>query len=252
MAEKNKHNNFMEMSLGDHLEELRLRIILAIIGLVIGLAISMFFSRFFLSLMADPYLHAMQQIHMMPMLQAISLSEKFMVYMKTGLLFGIVFSSPWIIYQLWQFISAGLYPKERKLVYFVSPVCAILFIAGSAFYLFLIAPMMIKFFVSFDTGINFVQTQVTLDSYISFMFTMTLVFAMTFQMPVAIVAANWIGIVSLENLKKVRKYVLLAIFIMAAIITPPDVISQIALAVPLYILYELAIVFCTLTRRKTN
>ncbi|MFA5292025.1 MAG: twin-arginine translocase subunit TatC [Phycisphaerae bacterium] len=241
---------FTEMSLGDHLEELRARVILALLGIAAALAICMFFARFFLSLMAKPYIHALQQVDMEPMLQAISLSEKFMVYMKTGLLFGIVFSSPWVIYQLWQFISAGLYPKERKLVYFIAPVCTVLFITGAAFYLFLIAPIVIKFFVSFDTGIKFVQTQVTLDSYINFMISMTFVFAITFQMPVAIVAANWIGIVSLENLKKVRKYVLLAIFIIAAIVTPPDVISQIALAVPLYILYELAIVFCILTRKK--
>ena len=251
MTDKIKEK-FVEMSLGDHLEELRTRLILAIIGLVVSLVVCMFFSRFFLSLMAKPYLYALQQAGMKPMLQAITLSEKFMVYMKTALLFGVVFSSPWIIYHLWKFISAGLYPKERKLVHIITPVCASLFIAGAAFYLFLIAPMVIKFFVSFDTGINFVQTQVTLASYINFMFSMTLVFALTFQMPIAIVAANWIGIVSLENLRKARKYVLLAIFIIAAIVTPPDVISQIALAVPLYVLYELAIVFCVLTNRKSQ
>lgn len=240
-----KEQKFVEMSFGDHLEELRARIILALLGIGVGLAICMFFSGYFLSLLAKPYLYASQQIGLEGNLLAITLSEKFLVYMKTALLFSIVLSSPWVFYQLWKFISAGLYIRERKFIYIITPVCAALFIIGALFFLFVIAPIMIKFFIGFDAGIKSVQTQVTLSSYINFMFSMMLVFGACFQMPVAIVAVNRIGIVSVENLKKARKYVLLAIFIIAAVATPSaDMISQIALAVPMYILYELGILFC--------
>ncbi|MCX5632994.1 MAG: twin-arginine translocase subunit TatC [Phycisphaerae bacterium] len=240
-----KEQKFVEMSFGDHLEELRARIILALLGIGVGLAICMFFSGYFLSLLAKPYLYASQQIGLEGNLLAITLSEKFLVYMKTALLFGIILSSPWVFYQLWKFISAGLYVRERKFVYIIMPVCAALFIIGALFFLFVIAPIMIRFFIGFDAGIKSIQTQVTLSSYINFMFSMMLVFGACFQMPVAIVAVNRIGIVSVENLKKARKYVLLAIFIIAAVATPSaDMISQIALAVPMYILYELGILFC--------
>ena len=240
-----KEQKFAKMSFGDHLEELRARIILALLGVVAGLTICMFFSGFFLSLLAKPYLHAAQQTGLEENLQAIALSEKFMVYMKTALLFGVVISSPWVFYQLWKFASAGLYARERKFVYIITPACAALFTAGALFFLFVIAPIMIKFFIGFDAGIESVRTQVTLSSYINFMFSMMLIFGLCFQMPAAIVAANRIGIVSVENLKKARKYVLLTIFIVAAVATPSaDVISQIALAVPMYILYELGILFC--------
>ena len=244
MIEK-KEQKLVEMSFGDHLEELRARIIFALLGVGVGLTICMFFSGFFLSLLAKPYLYAAQQTGLEGNLQAITLSEKFLVYMKTALLFGLVISSPWVFYQLWKFVSAGLYARERKFVYIITPVCAALFIAGALFFLFVIAPIMIRFFIGFDAGIKSVRIQVTLCSYINFMFSMMLIFGLCFQMPVAIVAANRIGIVSLENLKKARKYVLLTIFIVAAVATPSaDVISQIALAVPMYILFELGILFC--------
>jgi Tat protein translocase TatC len=237
--------NLIEMSLGEHLEELRARIILSLIGIGIGLTICMFFAGYFLSLLAKPYLHIQEQIGTSTTLQAITLSEKFLVYMKTALLFGIVTSSPWVFYQLWKFISAGLYSHEKKIVYIISPVCAILFIVGAFFFLFVIAPIMIRFFIGFDTGIVSVQTNVTLSSYVNFMFLMMLIFGLCFQLPIAVVALNRIGIVSAEALKKARKYVLLAIFIVAAVATPStDVISQIALAVPMYVLYEMSILFC--------
>ncbi|MFA6187075.1 MAG: twin-arginine translocase subunit TatC [Phycisphaerae bacterium] len=243
MAENNEHK-FREMSLGDHLEELRIRIIFAIIGIVVSLAVCMFFSKFFLALLAKPFFVAVGKTGAAH-LQAITLSEKFMVYLKTTILFSIIFSSPWIFYQLWQFVSAGLYQNEKKYVYVIVPACAMLFISGAAFYLLGVAPTMIKFFVFFDTGIDSLTTQITLENYVNFMIIMTMVFGLCFQLPIAIIALNRIGIVSLEQLKKARKYAILIIVIVAGVITPsPDMISQVALAVPMYILYELGILFC--------
>lgn len=243
MAENNEHK-FREMSLGDHLEELRIRIIFAIIGVVVSLAVCMFFSKFFLALLVKPFFVAVGKTGVAH-LQVIYLSEKFMVYFKTAILFSVIFASPWIFYQLWKFVSSGLYPKEKKYVFAVVPSCAMLFIAGAAFFLLGAAPTMIKFFIFFDTGIDSLATQITLQDYINFMIIMTMVFGLCFQLPIAIIALNRIGIISLEQLKKARKYAILVIVIVAGVITPsPDVISQIALAVAMYILYELGILFC--------
>jgi sec-independent protein translocase protein TatC len=250
MAEK-RDIKFTEMSLGDHLEELRIRVILAVLGIVVALSVCVFFADYFVWLIARPYLQIQKEAGVAISLQAITLSEKFMVYMKTALMFSLVFSSPWVFYQLWKFISAGLYPHERRLVYAIAPACASLFIAGAMLFLFLIAPIMIKFFTDFDVGIKNVQTQVTISSYVDFMVSMMLVFGLCFQLPIAIIAANKIGIVSVDILKKGRKYVLLGIFIVAAVVTPStDMLSQIALAVPMYILYEIAILFCRPTGQR--
>jgi sec-independent protein translocase protein TatC len=241
----NREHKFMEMSLGDHLEELRVRVILALLGLAVGLGICLFFSQFFLELLAKPYFDVQKATGLPATLQAITLSEKFMVYMKTALLFGVIFSAPWIFYQIWKFISAGLYEGEKKFVYIVSPICAILFASGALFFLFIISPMMIRFFIGFNPGIDKVQTQVTISSYVNFMLLMMLVFGLCFQLPIALVAANRIGVVSAEMLKKARKYIILAIFVIAAVVTPsPDMISQIALALPMYLLFELGLLFC--------
>jgi sec-independent protein translocase protein TatC len=248
MAQNSEHN-FNEMTLGDHLEELRFRVILALLGFAVVLTICLFFSKFFLSFMAQPYFAAVGQ-NADARLQAITLPEKFVVYLKTAMLFGVIFSSPWVFYQLWKFISAGLYPNEKKYVYIIVPACTGLFVAGALFFMFIVAPMVISFFIGFDTGIKFLTTQVTLQSYISFMISMTLIFGLCFQLPLAIIAANRIGIVSTENLKKARKYVLLVIFFIAAIMTPPDVISQISLAVPMYVLFELGVLFSRRTGRS--
>lgn len=243
MAENNEQK-FREMSLGDHLEELRFRVLFAIAGVAIALIACLFFSKFFLALLAKPFFVAVGT-NGSAQLQAITLSEKFMVYLKTTLLFSIIFSSPWVFYQLWHFVSAGLYQKEKKYVCIVVPACAGLFIMGAAFFLLGVAPTMIKFFVFFDTGIESLKTQITLENYVNFMIIMTMVFGLCFQLPIAVISLNRVGIVSLEQLKKARKYVILAIVVVAGVITPsPDVISQIALAAPMYILYELGILFC--------
>ncbi|MEN6386314.1 MAG: twin-arginine translocase subunit TatC [Phycisphaerales bacterium] len=242
---ENREQKFVEMCLGDHLEELRLRLILALVGLALGLGICLFFSQYFLKLLAEPFFSVQKATGLPATLQAITLSEKFMVYMKTALLFGVIFSSPWIFYQIWRFISAGLYENEKKFIYIISPICALLFASGAMFFLLVISPLMIRFFIAFDPGIEGIQDRITFSSYVSFMLLMMLVFGVCFQLPIAIVAANKIGIVTAEMLKKARKFVILGIVIVAGVVTPsPDMISQIALAVPMYILFELGLLFC--------
>ncbi len=239
---------FKSMSLGDHLEELRLRLILAIAGLVAGLGICFCFGHFLLGLLVEPYYKAMKKSGLTPMLQAISPAETFMVYMKTCLLFGLIISSPWIFWQLWLFVSAGLYKNEKRLVKLITPLSAALFITGSFFFLEVIAPVMMKFFVNFRLGFKDIQSAFSVKQYVDFITGLTLIFGLTFQSPIVIVALNKLGIVSTKTLQTLRKYVILAIVTVAALLTP-EMVSLFALAVPLYLLYEISIIFCAVTNK---
>jgi sec-independent protein translocase protein TatC len=240
------------MSLGDHLEELRLRLILAILGLVAGLVVCLFFGGYLLRLIAAPYAAAMEKANLEPVLLAIQPAEKFIVYFKTSLLFGLILSSPWVFYQLWAFVSAGLYPKERRYVRRIIPISVLLFIAGSFFFIKVVAPMAMMFFINFNPVFDFVKVNFTLTNYVSFVVSLTIVFGFAFQMPIAIVCLEKLGVITLAGLRKYRKYVILLLAIVCALVTPPDIISQIALALPLYALYEISILVCRLTGGKTG
>lgn len=238
------------MSLGDHLEELRYRLVRSVLAAGVGVVVCLIFGRKLLGIVASPFENAMKLAGLDPQMQAIQLPEQFMVYLKTGIVFGLLFSCPIIFYHIWAFISAGLYRREQKYVYAVAPASALLFVTGAVFFILVVAPMTITFFVSFNTGIEFVKVNITLQSYVNFVLSLTLVFGLAFQMPIAIIFAEKMGIVTIENLIKARRFMILGLLVAAAIITPPDVISQIALAVPLYLLFEGSILVCWLLRRR--
>ena len=235
------------MSLGDHLEELRTRLILAISGLVIATIACFALGKKIIIFVQLPYDRLMPDHP----LNALAPADAFIGYMKISLIAGVIISSPWIFYQIWMFISAGLYPHEKRYVKLAAPFCAILFASGALFFMFFVARITLLFFIQFGQLIN-VSSNWTFQSYISFMTSMMLVFGLAFQTPVAIFFLNRTGLVSSKNLKSSRKYVLLAVFVVSAIATPPDVVSQITLALPLYLLYELGILLCNFADRKKN
>ena len=184
-------------------------------------------------------------------LTTIKPSEGFMVYIKTSLIFGLLLTSPWIIWQIWAFVASGLYQREKKFAYSVAPASAFLFIAGSVFFMWSIAPITMKFFVKFDAFLGF-ESQFRPSDYINMILMLTLVFGVAFQMPIVIVFAESMGLVSIDVLAKNRKFVILGIVVLAAMITPPEPISQMGLALPLYMLYELSIIACRFKNRKAK
>jgi sec-independent protein translocase protein TatC len=252
MGTEPQNQGFKTMSLGDHLEELRWRLILALLGVAGGLLICLFFGGYLLQYIAAPYASAMERANLEPVLLAIQPAEKFLVYFKTALLFGLILSSPWVLYQLWAFVSSGLYSREKRYVRRIFPISVLLFIAGAFFFINVVAPMAMLFFINFNPGIEFVKVNFTLSSYISFVVLLTIIFGFAFQMPIVIVCLEKLGIVTLADLIGYRKYAILLLFVICALLTPPDVISQIALAVPLYALFEVSILFCRLTRKKAG
>jgi sec-independent protein translocase protein TatC len=219
-------------------------------GLAGAFAVSLIVGKWFLAMILSPYQAAMKSLDIEMNLQAMEVPEPFMVYLKASLVLAALISSPWLFYQLWAFISAGLYKHERRFVKVVAPASALLFVTGVLFFLLVIAPFVFKFFVRFDTGVDYIVYQPQLTKTVNFIMVLALVFGLAFQTPIAIVFAERMGLVSVETLCRVRKYVFLGAFVVAAIATPPDVISQISLAVPLYILYESSIIVCRFWRHK--
>ena len=232
------------MNLGDHLEELRARLILAIIGLVIGAVICLCFGPKIIAFIKAPYTKLSENP-----LVTLGPADAFVAYMKISLVAGLILTSPWVFYQLWMFVAAGLYPKERRYVYVAVPFSVLLFITGALFFLFVVAPISLRFFLKFGDIIG-VAPNWTLQKYVSFITTLMLVFGIGFQTPIAIFILNRTGLVSIPALRRSRKFVLLGIFVVAAMATPPDVISQVTLAVPLYALFELGILLSWFAERR--
>ena len=249
MAQTHNDEELVSMSLGDHLEELRSRLVLGLAGLTVAVLISLAAGKWFLALILSPYQAAMKDVGADVKLQAIEVAEPFMVYLKAVFVLAVLISSPWLFYQMWAFVSSGLYKHERRFVRLAAPASATLFVTGVMFFLLAIAPLVFKFFVKFNPGIDHVY-QPQLTKAVNFVLTLALVFGAAFQTPIASVFAERMGLVSVEALCRARKYVLLATVIVSAIATPPDVISQVSLAVPLYILYEGSIIVCRFWRKK--
>ena len=238
------------MSLGDHLEELRYRVILAVIGLAVALVASLFFGKTIISFLEKPYFLAMGN---QARLQVLGPAEGFISYMNISLVTGVIIASPWIFYQLWMFVAAGLYPHEKHHVYLAVPFSAALFITGALFFIFVIAPITLKMLVLFNKQVLDVDSNFTFQKYISLITVMMLVFGLTFQTPIAVFFLNKIGLLSLEALYKSRRFVIIGVIVAAAAATPgSDMFSLFALAIPMYLLFELGILLCYFFNRKQN
>jgi len=200
----------------------------------------------------DPnYTKAVAEVHSSASqkLQVLAPADPFIGFMKISLITGLIVSSPWVFYHLWMFVAAGLYSNERRYVRVAVPFSTALFVIGALFFLFVVAPISLGFFLGFGNWMG-VSPNWTFQKYISFVTMLMLVFGLGFQTPVAIFVLNRTGLVSIAALKKSRKYVIIGMFALAAIATPPDVISQITLAIPLYALFELGILLSWFAERK--
>ena len=163
----------------------------------------------------------------------------FITYLKSALVSGILISSPFIFYQLWMFIAPGLYQKEKKYVVPFVIFSSILFIGGALFGYFVVFPFGFKFFLSFSN--NSIQALPSVKQYFSFSIKLLFAFGLVFELPVIVFFLTKIGIVTPDLMKRKRKYAILLIFVMAAILTPPDVITQLMMAAPLLFLFEISI-----------
>jgi len=235
------------MSLGDHLEELRMRLIFALSGLVLGTILCLVFGSKIIAFIEGPYIDVMGKD---ARLQTLAPADGFISYIKISLISGLIITSPWVFYHLWMFVAAGLYPHERGFVRLATPFSAILFTSGALFFIIVVAPLTLGFLVKFNEKFIHVESKFTFQAYISFVSHLMLIFGIAFQTPIAIVILNRTGLVSLKALQQSRKFVVLTIVILAAMATPPDVVSQVTLAIPLYLLFELGLLLCFLAKLK--
>ena len=237
-----------EMSFWDHLEVLRwtlLRSALAVVLLsVIFLCIpKTLFKAVLLPTEADFPLYRLPGVDFSMDLINIELSAQFFVYMKVAVLCGVVLAFPYIIWEIWRFVSPALYEKEKKAVGTAFGLSSGLFYLGVAVGYFIVLPVCLMFFMNFSVSDEIVNT-ISLGSYMSLFTGMVFLIGLLFEFPCVILVLNRIGILGRETLKKGRKIAILVVLILSAIITPTDPFSMFVLAIPLYGLYELSLLFC--------
>jgi sec-independent protein translocase protein TatC len=220
-----------------HLIELRSRLLKSIVAVLIVFLALAPFSKEIYSLVARPLMHALPVGATMI---ATDVTGTFLVPLKVTLLAAFLVALPWVLWQIWAFVAPGLYKHEQQLALPLIVSSVFLFFAGMAFAYFVVFPWIFHFFVSFTP--EGVQMMTDIDKYLSFVLWMFVAFGATFEIPVVEVLLVRMGIVPLAKLKDLRRYVIVGAFIVAAVITPPDVVSQMMLAVPMCLLYEIGLV----------
>lgn len=226
-----------EQPLLAHLVELRERLIRALLGVFVVFLPLAFFARHIYHALAEPLLKLLPAGGSMI---ATEVAAPFLVPFKLAAVTAFVLALPWVLYQIWAFVAPGLYRNERKLVVPLLVSSTLLFYIGVAFCYFLILPAVFKFFVGVAPAGVAVMTDV--GKYLDFVIKLFLVFGLTFETPAAIVLLCWTGFVTPQQLSARRDYVFVGVFVVAAVLAPPDVLSQILLAIPMYLLFELGII----------
>jgi sec-independent protein translocase protein TatC len=230
-----------------HLVELRNRLLHAIIALlVVFLCLFPFASKLY-ALLAQPLLSKLPKGGQMI---ATDVTTPFFVPLKVAMMAAFLIALPYILYQLWRFIAPGLYAHEKRLVVPLIAASTVLFYCGMAFAYFAVFPIVFGFITA--SAPQGVAVMTDIDKYLSFVLTMFVAFGVTFQVPVAVVLLVRLGVVSTDKLREIRPYVIVCAFIVGAIFTPPDVVSQFMLAMPLWLLYEAGIVVAgwTVVKKK--
>lgn len=220
----------------EHLSELRDRLVRCFIAVGIGFVAAYCFKEKLFEVLNAPLVKAMGGNTKMIFT---GLPEAFFTYMKLALLAGIILATPVIFYEFWMFISPGLYRTEKKFLIPAVLLSIVFFIIGASFGYFVVFPYGFQFFLGFSS--ETIQAMPSMKEYLSFSSQMLLAFGFVFELPLVLTLMGRMGLVTGDFLRKNRKYAVLIIFVVAAIVTPPDVISQIMMAVPLMLLYELSI-----------
>lgn len=222
-----------DMSLAEHLSELRSCILKVLAYLAVGMGISFYFIRQIMDILTEP---AGQLYYMRP-------AEAFMIYMKITLLGGLVLALPFMLYELYAFIKPALTLREKRFTLCSIPIVVVLFLGGMLFAYLLVFPRALEFFLGFAA--DKVNPLLSMESYLDFMLMLVVPFGFVFNIPILILLLAYLQLLPVKVLKRYHKHVILAAFILAAFITPtPDIITQSLLALPMVILYEISLLAC--------
>ena len=250
------HNDEQESGFISHLAELRKRLINSFIFLIIFFIGCYVFAEHLYGFLVEPFAQAVRDDGTDRRLIFTALQETFLTYLKVSFFAAFFITSPFILIQIWKFIAPGLYNHEKKAIMPYLVLTPILFLLGGMLVYYLIMPLAIKFFLSFESvGVSTnlpIQLEAKVNEYLSLVMKLIFAFGLSFQLPVVLSLLARIGIVNSTFLKERRKYVVVMIFAAAAILTPPDPVTQIGLAIPLLILYELSIFSVNIIEKKAE
>lgn len=240
----------MQETFISHLIELRTRLVRA--SVVVAAVFIVLFAIWpgasaVYDFVAQPMMHALPEGSKMI---ATGVITPFMVPMKVTMMLAVILSLPWVLYQAWAFVAPGLYTHEKRLIAPLVISSSLLFIAGVAFCYFFVFGTVFKFINDFAP--KSISVAPDIENYFDFVMTMCLAFGLTFEVPVVVVVLVRMGLVTVEKLKAIRSYVIVGAFVIAAIVTPPDVMSQLFLAIPLCLLYEVGILLAPLFVKVTQ
>lgn len=255
----------IRMTLGEHLDELRRRLFYALLGPLVGFVVCFgFFRDELLNMILRPvtphwelFGYAIPGIEVMDIPFTVRTPyAAFTTSMFISLIAGLIATAPWSFYHLWAFVGAGLRPQERRWVRVFAPFSLVLFAAGAAFFYFVVYPVVISFFYGFGREFNSrvgrqaITDFTDLNGYVSFVMVLILVFGLMFELPLVVYFLGKTRLVSALTFRRVRRQVILGIVILSAIVTPPDIFSQISLSLPMILLYELGIVMVAASERS--
>jgi sec-independent protein translocase protein TatC len=235
----------LQMPFTAHLAELRKRLIICFIAVGVGFSVAYAFSNEIFAWLVQPLIKVLPPGDK---LVFTALPEAFFIYLKASLIAGIVLASPVIFFELWMFVAPGLHQKEKKFVLPFVFISTLLFAGGALFGYYVVFPVGFRFLVGFST--ENIRALPSLQLYLSFCLKLLLGFGLVFEFPVLAYFLGRAGVISSRMMAKNRRIAVLLIFIIAAVLTPPDVVSQIILAVPLYLLFEGSILIVKFTGRK--
>lgn len=236
MSQNKSVSEDREQPLVAHLLELRSRLLRIVIGILVALVPLVFFASELFSWLSGPLLAQMPEG---TSLIATGVAAPFLAPFKLAMMVAVMVSLPWTLYQMWMFIAPGLYAQERRLMTPLLITSTMLFYVGMAFAYYVVFPVIFNFFVT--VAPEGVEVATDISAYLNFVLGMFMAFGIAFELPVAVYLLVWAGVVTPRDLRGYRAYVLVGAFAVGMLITPPDVISQTLLAVPMYLLYEIGI-----------
>ncbi|WP_461832657.1 twin-arginine translocase subunit TatC [Aquifex sp.] len=233
------------MPLTEHLRELRYRLIVSITAFLIGSGISFYFAKNVFEILKKPVMESYPDVELI----TLSPTEPLFILIKISLAVGFILASPIILYQMWRFIEPALYSHEKRIFIPLLLGSITLFLLGALFAYFVVLPLALKFLLGLGFSQLLATPYLSVDMYVSFVLKMVIAFGIAFQMPIVLYVLQKAGVITPEQLSRFRKYFIVVAFLIGAIIAP-DVSTQVLMAIPLIILYEISVLLGKLSKRK--